>query len=329
MSEEYRRKGGRVRAERLTAEERSEIARAAAEARWANHEHSGLPKATHTGAIEIGEVAIPCAVLENGQRVLTQEGFLRAIGRARKAKAGQGVMAMKLPAFLAAKNLEPFISPDLVEAARPIRFRGVKGSRGWGYKAELLPKVCQVYLAARDRGNLAPGQAHIAEMCDLLVRGLANVGIVALVDEATGYQAERDRDELHRLLAAYLSEERLAWARRFPDEFYRQLYRLWGWHWPPSGTARSQYVGKLTNRLVYERLPPGVLEQLRRRNPALPGTGRRRWKHHQFLSEDLGQPDLRDHLLQLVAIMRVSPDRRAFEDNFERAFPGAQGRLPL
>jgi hypothetical protein len=202
----------------------------------------------------------------------------------------------------------------------------VKGVRGFGYDASLLPKVCRVYLDARDAGALLPNQQHIAAHCDVLVRALADIGIVSLVDEATGFQQQRDRDELHRLLEAYLSEERLAWAKRFPDEFYRQLYRLRGWAWP-NGGKRTPYVGKLTNQLVYDKLAPGVLEELKNRNPTRPGTGRRQWKHHQFLSEDIGQPDLRDHLLQLVAVMRISPDWGTFKENFKRAFPDSQGQF--
>jgi len=79
-------------------------------------------------------------------------------------------------------------------------------------------------------------------------------------------------------------------------------------------------VGKLTNQLVYEKLPEGVLRELRNRNPVVYKTKRRRWKHFQFLSEDIGQPDLRDHLLQLIAIMKASANWSIFQRLFQRAF---------
>lgn len=321
--------GGTARAEKLSKEDRSSIAAIAAKARWAKEDETvSLPKATHNGILKIGSGQIPCAVLENGQRVLTQEGFLDAIGRARKAKAGHGASVDGLPAFLSANNLKPFISDELVRSTTPLRFKGVKGVRGFGYKAELLPQVCQVYLEARDAGLLLPSQRHIAETCDMLIRALATVGIVALVDEATGYQDERDRFELHKLLEVYLSAEKLRWARRFPDEFYRQIYRLKNWRWPNEG-KRTPLVGKITNQIVYDKLPDGVLEELQNRNPTKEGTKRRQWKHHQFLSEDIGQPDLRDHLLQLIAIMRISPNWRMFEKHLSAAFPNSGDQLPL
>ena len=197
-----------------------------------------------------------------------------------------------------------------------------------GYEATILSKVCNVWLDARNAGALQAQQMDRAHKAELLIRALADVAIIALVDEATGFQEERDRDELHRLLSVYLSEERLAWAKRFPDEFYRQLYRLRGWEWPV-GKAKSPLVGKLTNKIVYERLPEGILEELRNRNPTEQGTGRRKWKNHQFLSEDIGQPDLRDYLLQLVAIMRISLEWRAFLVNLDRAFPQVGSQMEM
>lgn len=316
MNENHHVKGGLARSQALSPQQRSEIARKGAAARW-----SDLPQATHDGDLIIGEAAIPCAVLENKQRVLTQSGVMKALGRARQAK-GRAYYSgdVNLPAFLTAKNLKPFIPNELYVTSSQIEFRRKGGGKAFGYPAELLPKVCAVFDDADRAGALTAGQKHVAEKARMLLRAFAQVGIVALVDEATGYQKERERDELHRLLAIYLSAEKLAWAKRFPDEFYRHLYRLKKWPWP-TGRAKTPLVGKLTNKLIYERLPEGVLEELRKRNPTEHATGRRRYKHHQFLSEDLGQPDLRDHLLQLVAVMRASKDWRTFENNFEAAFP--------
>ena len=151
----------------------------------------------------------------------------------------------------------------------PIQFLGT-GSRvkhpAAGYEATILHDLCQAALSARDTGVLKTEQEQrYAQYCEALLRAFAKVGMVALVDEATGYQAERDRDELHRILEAYIAQELLPWAKRFPDEFYRQLFRLRGWQYSPLTVKRPQYIGKLTNKLIYEKLPPGVLGELRRK----------------------------------------------------------------
>lgn len=283
-----------------------------------------LPKATHEGNLLIGDRSLDCAVLETGKRVMSQNEVFEAFGRRSRGKMLSRSDGADLPGFLDAKNLRPFITQDVENGIKQIEYISKSGKRRLGYDATIIPLVCDVYLDARKADVLTQNQQPIAEISEMIVRSLSKVGIVALVDEATGYQQERDRNELHQLLEKYLSEEKLAWAKRFPDEFFRQLYRLKDWNYP-NGHKRTPLVGKLINRLVYEKLPPGVLENLRERNPTDPSTKRRKWKHHQFLSEDLGQPDLRDHLLQVIVLMRGSPNWTSFEKSFNLAFPNPNG----
>ncbi|WP_339760067.1 P63C domain-containing protein [uncultured Hoeflea sp.] len=319
-------KGGKARADKLSSEERSEIASQAAKARWA--EASNLPKATHMGTLKIGDAEIPCAVLSDGTRLLTQAGFLGALGRSTKPKGKSQQVTDGLPPFLATKSLKPLITQEIIDATVPVSFITTTGGKALGFKAELLPKVCDLFLEARNLGLLTQQQATIAESSEMLVRALAKVGIVALVDEATGFQTERDRDELHRLLSVYLVEERLAWAKRFPDEFYKQIYRLKGWKWPV-GKAKTPLLGHITNDIVYDRLPEGVLPKLQELNPTQEESKRRKFKHHQFLSHDVGQPDLRDHILQILPIMKISKDWNAFKRNLDVAFPKAGSQIEM
>jgi len=321
-------KGGITRAENLSSEERKDIARRAATARWAKV--ANLPKATHQGTLIIGEAEIPCAVLSDGTRLLTQAGFLGALGRSTKPKGKSQQVTDGLPPFLATRSLKPLITQEIIDSTAPVSFITSTGGKALGFKAELLPKVCDLFLEARSSGLLTTQQNSIAEKSEILIRALAKVGIVALVDEATGFQAERDRDELHQLLSAYLVEERLAWAKRFPDEFYRQIYRLKGWKWPV-GRAKTPLLGHITNDIVYDRLPDGVLDKLRELNPTTEKTKRRKWKHHQFLSQEVGQPDLRDHILQLLPIMKISKNWNSFLRHLDIAFPkkGTQIKMEI
>jgi P63C domain len=188
---------------------------------------------------------------------------MQALGRARQAKGRQHYDAdVNMPAFLTAKNLKPFVSKELEVTSSQIEFQREKGGMAYGYPAEILPKVCDVFLDADESGALAHNQKHIAAKAKMLMRGLAHVGIVALIDEATGYQEVRDRMALQAILDAYLRKELAAWAKRFPDEFYQQMFRLRGWQWQGMSVNRPQIVGKYTNDIVYERLAPGILEEL-------------------------------------------------------------------
>ena len=333
MTDESKAKGGHARRDALSAEERKEIARKAALARW----DAEVPQTAHEGIVNLGSAQIGAAVLPNGKRLLTQATFLRAIGRSRSPKGGTGVLSTVdgLPFFLQAEALQPFISDDLRMSTTPIFYRSKTGGRAVGYDAELLPKVCEVYLRFRDKclecGESIPeNYKHIIKACDSLVRGLATVGIVALVDEATGYQDYRDRQALQAILDKFIAKELAAWAKRFPDDFYQEMFRLKNWQWRGMSINRPKYVGKLTKDIVYSRLAPGVLQELEAKNP-VDERGHRKSKHHQWLTEDIGHKALAQHLHAVLAFMRISQSWDQFYAMLNRAFPkrGDTMSLPL
>lgn len=315
--------GGKARAKRLSPDQRREIARQAALARWGDDATTAILD----GSLIVGDQEIRCAVLADGRRVLSQQTMLKTLGRARSAKGGQGSES-GLPPFLAAQNLQPFISDELRETLAAIPYRPLSGGRAWGYRAEILPMVCDVYLEARKAGATTTGQDRVADTCEMLVRSLAKIGIIALVDEATGYQEIRARDELQRILEYYIQEELRPWTKMFPDDFFREIYRLQEWEYKPGSAKRTPYVGKLINKYIYEQLPPGVLDQLRELNPVTQN-GRRKHKHHQYLTSDTGNKHLDRQISTVTTLLRISDDKEQFEELFERAFPPAEPRLPL
>jgi hypothetical protein len=287
-----------------------------------------IPRATHEGILHIGDIEIRCAVLETGQRVLTQSDVMVALGRARQAKGRQYYDAdVNMPAFLTAKNLKPFISSDLEVTSSQLVFKPLKGARAFGYSADLLPKVCGVFIDAKEANALNHMQVNIAEKCKILLRGFANIGITALVDEATGYQEIRDRQALQAILDKYLLKHYAAWAKRFPDEFYQQIFKLRGWQWRGMKVNRPGVVANYTKDLVYARLAPGVLEELERLNPI--DEGRRPAKHHMWLTPDIGHPALQAHLNGVIAIMRGSTTWENAKRMIQRSYPKINTNLDL
>jgi hypothetical protein len=317
------RKGGRARSDSLSPERRRDIAREAATRRWAGD----VLTATHVGILDIGGAQIPCAVLEDGSRVLTQEGFLAALGRSTKPKGRSQQVADGLPPFLSTTSLKTLISQEIIDTTVPIPFRTASGVRALGYKADLLPQVCNLFLRARDLGLLTDQQQGIADKCDALVRALAQVGIIALVDEQTGYEKARARNELQKILAAYIAPELLPWAKRFPDSYYEHLHRIRGWKYALGSNARNAYIGNLTNALIYEQLPNGVLEELKARNPRDPETKRRRHTHHEFLTPDIGHPHLERQIVAVTTLLSVSDNWSEFTRLFSKKFPPGPGDL--
>ena len=266
----------------------------------------------------IGDVEIPCYVLEDETRVLAQRGLVSGLGMARGGSSHGG--GDRLAHFVHQKTLEPFISQDLRSVtANPIMFRVPQGQIGHGYPATLLVDLCNVVLEARRVGKLQKQQEHIAERAEILIRGLATVGIIALVDEATGYERIREERALATILEKFIAKELQPWTKTFPYEFYEQIFRLKGWP-GPAGVRGPRVLGRYTNDIVYERLAPGVLEELRERNPVM-SYGSRKNKHHQWFTPDLGHPKLKEHLAAAMALMRASPNWTVFQRNLNRAMP--------
>ncbi len=327
-------RSGQARMSKLNPKERSELAKKAAAARWRSVGKEELRFATHMGEITLaeGEIALPCAVLEDGTRVLTQGGFLSAIGRRGKPKntfQSTELGVSKVAPFLQAENLTEHISEDLRAESAPIAFRLPGGGKAWGYRADLLPKVCAVYLKARDKSQLLDSQKPTALACDILVRGLAQVGIIALVDEATGYQKDRAADALAKILEAFIAKELQPWVKTFPPDYYEQLFRLRGLDYPQYTVKRPQYFGVLTNDIVYKRLAPGVLDELKKVVPRNED-GRPTAKYFQKLTSNVGYPKLREHLGSVVTLMKLSQNYGDFADKLNHIHPryGQQMLIP-
>jgi hypothetical protein len=319
-------KGGLARAESLTPEQRHEIAKRAAKMR-----HS-LPKATHGSAdhpLQIGDIEIPAYVLNDGTRVLSQRGLQTGIGMSTGggSKAGEQRLAVFVDG-LAQKGIN---IKDLASRLRnPIRFTIGGGRLAFGYEATILADICDAILAARQiPGALLPQQLHIAQQCEILVRGFARVGIIALVDEATGYQADRARDALAKILEAFIAKELQPWVQTFPVDYYRELFRLRGLPFPADTVKRPQYFGILTNDIVYKRLAPGVLEELKRVTPRDEETGRHKHKLFQRLTANSGYPKLREHLGGVVAVMKLSNHYDEFSYKLNQLFPRYDDTMTL
>lgn len=330
MSDEKSSKarGGHARREALAPGERQRIARNAAAARWSGP----IKEATHGSPdhpLKIGDIEIPCYVLADEVRVLSQRGVVGGLGMKWGSRPGAGD---RLGGFLGGKNISPFVSAELLALIeKPIKFRHSGGGNlAYGYPATILADICDVVLSARKAGVLQKQQEHIAERCEILVRGFARVGIIALVDEATGFQRDRAKDALAKILEAFIAKELQQWVKTFPQEYYEELFRLRGLKYPNDSVRRPQYFGVLTNDIVYKRLAPGVLDELRNVTPRA-DNGRPKHKYFQRLTANIGYPKLREHLGAVVAMMQLSDDYAGFIDKLDRLRPryGATLLLPF
>lgn len=283
---------------------------------------AALPASSHRGELEIGDLVIPCYVLTDGRRIISEAGISAIFGssggktyrlRDSTASGEHGPM----PIFVASKALQPFIHAVFEPMdLEPVEFTD-GDKKQTGYEAKILPKVCEVWLRAHEEGELQTSQFGKVKKAELLMRGLAHVGIIALVDEATGYQLERPRKELEEQLKKYLSDSLRRWVRTFPADYFKHLCRLRGVELRPD-MRLPQYFGTLTNNIVYKRLAPGLLMRLKelRNEKGRPGN-----KLHSWLSLEHGVPEILLHLGIVIAVMKQNTTYEAFEKALDQIAP--------
>lgn len=275
---------------------------------------SNIIKATHEGEIVIGSAKLKVAVLLNGKRIITQSAIFEAFGRPmRGSRSLADQDGPKLPGLIDAKNLKPFISNELYELIKVVEYEDLKDKKTEGYDATVLPLICEVYVDARyaikDNGTpvLTAKQMPNVFAAETVLRALAKVGIIGLVDEVTGYQEERDKNALQEFLSKFINEQRGVYIPTYPDEFFEALFKMRGLNWSLASKGKKpQYFGHLLNNYVYERIGPKILEELKRVNPKDQTTGKRKGKHTQHIDEKYGHPKLKEHLIVLTAFAKAS-----------------------
>lgn len=309
-------RGGKARAAKMTAEERKASSKKAAQAK---KEKAKLPVAINEGKLKIGDLSLDVAVLPDGRRVILQAAVFKAFGRPQRGERQPVGVEIKLPPFMDAKNLVPYINQDVMEKIKPIYFRSKGGLIRSGYEASILPAICNVYLRANDDGALRSSQANTVKKADILVRGLAEVGVIALIDEATGYQRDREKNALAKILEDFVAKELRPWVTTFPADYYEGMFKIYGLEYPPAGNKswRPSFIGTVTNNVVYSRLAPELLPELKKAATK----AQKKAKLHQWLSEDIGHPRLREHLASIVTLLKISKTPEQFYELVDTVHP--------
>lgn len=286
-------------------------------------------KVTHQGSWEVGEnFEIDCYVTDTKLRLMSLRGTARAMSL---KGGGSGALLRNLKA----KWMFPYLTDHLKEwilgadeGTLP-KIQGVSGPSFIPFEATLFVDVCNAYVKAQKDGILTEQQSAIADRLLSIMSAFAKMGIVALIDEITGYQEERDKDELQKILKAYISEDLLPWQKKFPDEYYKELFRLNGWEYNFHGIKkRPGVIGTWTNKLIYDELPPGVKDELKNNVP-ISAAANKTARYHQFLTEDIGNPHLRSQLDQIMMLFRLSDNMEDMWYKFNKAKVRKNGQLEL
>ena len=316
--------GGMARSRSLSAQERSRIAREAAKKRWSEANVNAIAGSPDK-PITLGGIQVPCYVLEDGRRVIATNGVLDALEMARGGAMVKGMNRLEL--FAAQNRLSPFVSKDLLaRIADPIRFR-VGNNTSHGFESDDLIDLAEAVIAADNAGVLQKQQRAIAHRCRVITSGLTRIGLIALIDEATGYQKRRDADELQKILTAYVLPEHRPWLQVVPEEFTDEIYRVYGWQRKAQNRG-PRYAGKLIRQLVYEKMPKPILPALDEQNPSEKGYRKR--KHHQFLTPKQGLDHFRSQIITIMTLLRISGNKKEFKTHLRRLYsPQAEFEFDL
>lgn len=306
--------GGRARAKALSREERQRIARTAAQARWGKEPATAepiiegpqpkdtLPYSMFRGTLNFGGLPLECHVLNDGRRVITQRAIVEVLSGGRRRG--------DLGAYLQAN---PLISEETYRGREiPFQIPG-NPTTAIGREATALIEICDAYLTARDQKRLKPNQRKLAAQAEIIIRACAKVGIIALIDEATGYQEVRAKNALQLKLQAFIADEMQEWARAFPPEFWYELARLEGVHYSPR--SRPIRWGKYIMAFVYDAIDGDVGKKLREINPS----PQHRRNHHQWLKE-FGKDRLKSQLDKVITIMQLCENMDDFRKKFAHVF---------
>lgn len=280
----------------------------------------------YEGMLKIGNAELDVAVLEDGTRIITQTAVFKALDR--PARGNSRVIG--IPVFMDAKNLQPFIDEELKGVITKIDYINKSGKRQQGFDANILPLVSNLYLKAREAGVItSKNQLETAAKAEILVRSLAKLGITALVDEATGYQYYRERFELQKILNAYISDEILKWQLTFTDDFYKEIYRLWNLPFIPKYIKnKPSFIGKLTNKYIYELLPKGVVDKIKEKTgKTLNGNWKYKW--HQSLTPEIGREHLKKQIIEVTTLMSISQSKEQFDSLFQQKYNKRPVQLEL
>lgn len=334
-----RARGGAARAAKLTKEQRSEIARKGALARKEKvlaAEAEDQDPVTHIGEVKLGDFSVPCFVTKSGMRLIASrkmQELLRVVEDDPDDQPGVQRPGTRFPRFLTRKFFNSLISKDELQDLFVTVRRTYKGRVINGYRSDALTRFCELMMAAKDKDLLSTQRQHIvAEQAGMLHRSFAKIGLIALIDEATGYQQIRDPGALRLLVQQYIAAEKREWDKQFPDSFYDGLNRMYNSK-KTTTTAkgaviqnRPQHFANFTRTYVYEPLENGaVLEELDRINPKINAKGTRRDRFHQHLSQGYGIEKLKRQVLAVETLVDVSDNVGQFKRLYAKKFGVPKG----
>ncbi len=257
---------------------------------------------SHKGTLKLGEIEIDCYVLEGGQTAVSQRGAAVALGF--KQYTGGGQLGSLLGSIGKkghdTEHLRTKVDGGELTFSAPQAGGNIKGISG-----ETFAEIVSVVTAASAAGDLKKSQEHIGRQCAKVLGVCSVIGVAALIREAAGYIVVKDSEKLAVVAQNWLAKQPNKPQKTVPDDFYKYLYEAMGWSRLNPPNRHGSAVARHTADIVYSRLAPGILEELRVRNPIQPN-GARKFKHHQFMERETAYLALAQRISDVTLLLKFS-----------------------
>jgi hypothetical protein len=300
-------KAGAARMRKLSKAERAALASKAAKVRWGKwvpredtDENTALPVAKWSGTLSVGDWETAVYVFDDRRRVLGGSGAATILTGAPRGGNLEGDVHVRA--------LEGYMPPTLQNRMIDFVILDVPAQTEKGVTAEAFLEICGAYVHAWRNGVIVnDADVAIAKRSAVFLAACSKVGLFALIDEATGFESRRAKDELQLTLRALLLEEMQKWERTFPRELWEQFARLT--NWKGSLHQHPKYWGRLTMELIYDYLDLELVEWLRENAPA----SKHAQSYEQWLSSQYGLKKLIEHTWKVIGVASTCEDGRLAE----------------
>jgi len=279
------------------------------------------------GRLRIGNFAnVDCVNAQQGRkivRLVSFDSFLGIIGiSSRTPNAFNSLLK-----FLTGPNVRTSKSEALLEKLSKGQIVKADGKNRVYIDYRIITDFCRLISWLRNSNKLSDQRLEYAKNCERFMLGLADVGLAAMIDEATGYDKIKRQNEYQELFKAFIREEHSDWVKEFPDTFFAGIYKVY--RLERAGKNHPSFFGGIINKYIYYPLANShgaILKKLQDKDPVVECKGRR-YKLHQFLTEEIGKPLLRKHINQVEALLLISSDKLSFKRNFKKLFPQPNDQL--
>lgn len=267
------------------------------------------------GLVRIGSYELTAYVITDGksvERVLSTRAIVGALTSENTEKTS-GRKRGDLDQYL--ERLQPDLAAKA--AATNFDFDSPTGP-AHGYCSSVLADICDAYVSAALEGKLRANQKHLARNAHAISSALAKVGLDALIDEATGYQAEVRAGERQHAIDRYLRDHAARYERLLCDSLIRELSRLHGY---THGRAQPpRFIMAFVGQVYADILGPDLHKELKERS------GQRR--EHSWLKPDV-MTMLVAKLEVVEALARTSLSKVDFRSRYESVIKGLPHQYTL